>query len=235
MAIITRTPRQLITSALKGLGVQGQSDDLENEQATDGLNALNEMLASDGVNRGMLYALDKQSYTLVAGTGSYTIGTGGTFDTERPVAIYGGYIVSGDTSYPLECFTRSEYNDISTKSSQSRPTELYYDPDYPLGKIYFDYTPSSADTLNIDVHVPIASVATLNTTIVLPPEYAAYIKWNLMLWIAPDYELNPRKGVVDLAESTRNTIINNNVEDAVMTFDSAIAPTGNTRMRTIYG
>lgn len=237
MATITRTPRQLITSALKALGVMGQSDDLENEQATDGLNALNEYLASISTERGMIYALDKQSYTLSAGTGSYSIGSGGDFDTDRPIAIgEHGYLSTGGVDYPLRCFTRKEYNWIENKSTQDRPSELYYDPDYPLGKIYFNYTPDQAYTLKIDVHAPIGSISTLDTTIVLPPEYAALIKWNLAEWIAPDYEIDvykEKRNIHELAKQARRRIMNNNAEVNPVDFDAGLVPAGAIRARTI--
>lgn len=234
MAIITRTPRQIITSSLKALGILGQSDDLENEQATDGLNAINELLASWGVDRNIAHVLDRQTYTLTAGQGSYTIGTGGDFNTDRPVDIAdNGYISSGSVDYPLRCFTRPGYNWIADKTSQDRPTRLYYDPDYPLGKIYFDYVPSSAFTIVIDVQIPIASIATLDTTIVLPPEYARALKWNLCLELAPDYEINPRKGIQDNAEESLNMIRANNATIEPLRFDAALVPAGATAARTI--
>lgn len=209
MATITRTARQLTQHSLRLLSVIGQGQTLDAEQENDALYALNNLLASWSAEGLMIPNTELESFTLVSGTNSYTIGSGGTFDTDRPKQIVGGYLTDGNDYY-LTPMSRREFNSIWDKASQTRPSRFYYRPDYPLGVIYFDWTPDSNYAVKFELVKPLGEFDELTDTVTVPPEYARAISANLAIDIAPEYEVQPSAALVKMADESKATVMRNN-------------------------
>lgn len=206
MATITRTARQVTQRALRLLAVIGQGQTLDAEQENDALYALNGMLASWTAEGLMVPTTESEQFTLVAGTISYTIGSGGDFDTTRPHQIVGGYLTDGN-DYQLESMTLREWNRIWSKASSTRPSRFYYRADYPLGVVYFDWTPDSNYTIRLEMVQPLGEFDDLTDTITLPPEYMRAMEYNLAIEIAPEYEVVPSPAVVKVADESKATVM----------------------------
>ena len=117
------------------------------DQDDSGLEALNNMISSWSAE-GLLVPYNTiESFALTVGKSTYTIGSGGEFDTVRPLRIIDAFIRdSNSDDYPVDVsMTRVEYNAITQKDAEARPTRLYFDPQYPKGKIYFNYEPDTAE------------------------------------------------------------------------------------------
>lgn len=215
--MITRTARQIVQRALRSLAVIGQGQTLDAEQENDALYALNDMLASWSAEGLMVPNTELESFTLVSGTVSYTIGTGGDFNTTRPKQIVGGYLTD-DNDYRLKPMSRDAYNSIWSKNTRARPTQFYFRPDYPLGVVYFDYTPDAAYTVNLELVKDLGEITSLIQTISTPPEYARALSANLAIEIASEYEVVPNPATVKIADEAKATIrrlnFSNNIQDA---------------------
>lgn len=148
----------------------------------------------------------KEALSYSAVQSEYTIGSGGDLDTARPIQVLDAYHRdSNSIDYPMELMSFRRYGDIADKDVQNYPTRLYYEPEYPLGKIHFDYKPQTGLTLHLTSLKHLTSIATLDTDISLPPEYDRALKFNLMLDIAPDYGMKASSEIVNAAtESKRN-------------------------------
>ena len=99
-------------------------------QDDSGLEALNNMISSWSAE-GLLVPYNTiESFTLAVGKSTYTIGSGGEFNTVRPLRIIDAFIRdSGSDDYPVDVsMTRVEYNAITQKDAEARPTRLYFDP-----------------------------------------------------------------------------------------------------------
>ena len=95
------TARDVVKRALQKIGALVKSEAPSADEASDGLNALNNMLGS-WTNDGLLIVSRAwETFTLVGGTALYTMATGLTFNTARPVKIISAYIRSGTIDYPL--------------------------------------------------------------------------------------------------------------------------------------
>lgn len=197
------TALSLITQAAKKIGVVFKSESLDSDEATDGLTALNNMLSSWANDSLLVYARTWESFTLTGGTGSYTIGTGGNFNTTRPIAIVEAYVRIASVDYPLEIIPDEVYNQyITIKSIQTSPSRyLNYDNAYPLGNIRLYTVPSTNDTLFLLTEKPFSSFA-LSDTVTFPPGWERAIVYNLALELAPEYgETAPPEVVMLAAES----------------------------------
>jgi hypothetical protein len=172
----------------------------------DGLEALNIILDFWSGQSLMIYAQTSEALTLTTST-SYTIGSGGTFNTTRPDQIVGAYITSGGIDHPVSIMDSQDYRDISLKSLTATPSELLYVPEFPLGKIYLNAAPTAGDILNLDSLKPLTEPTELTTSISMPPGYERCIKFNLAVDLAPEYGRQIDPLVFNIAEDTKNTLM----------------------------
>lgn len=198
--------QRLLRQAIKKTGAGEIENDPSPAEFTDALESANMMLNSWTAHGLITHHIVTENFPLVIGTGSYTIGTGGVFNTSRPNRIAGGYTRdSSNNDYPLTIIDRDRYNSIVNKDVQSQPCELYYYPMFPLGVIYFDYLPDQAYTLFIDSLKPLSEL-TLEADLNLPPEYEEAILYNLAERLCPDYNRTVPPLVAALAQSSYNVL-----------------------------
>jgi hypothetical protein len=208
---------EIVTKAMKIAGVIGQNETPTPSEATDGLASLNDMLESWSTKRSLIYAIEQETFNLVSGTASYTIGTSGTFNTDRPIKIDNIVINQGEQVYPLTPITPDAYANLSNKTTNGGIPEFYYiDNDYPLSTIYFYCEPQSGLTVTIGKWKALQVFANLTTSYTFAPGYRRAIHFNLAKEIASEY------GVMLTAEAAKNAkdsfafIRNNNLPARIM-------------------
>ena len=176
------TALQIITRAAREAAILGDHETLSSGEAANGLVRLNDMLASWRVDRLLCYQLKEESFVLTVNDGIYTIGSGGDFDTDRPIEILKPcYVRENQTDYPCDVINRDAYGRIVSKSTvtSNYPRKLFYDTAYPLGIIKIYPVPSSANTLFINSLKEIQQFATLGTDAAIPTEYYDPIVYEL--------------------------------------------------------
>jgi hypothetical protein len=181
------TAQEIIEAAFIELGILVSGGSPNANDLAWSLGKLNRMLKSwstDGIN---LHHRTKESFSLVSGTPSYTIGSGGDFDTVRPLVVEKAFIRISGHDYPLGIRPAAEYWTLTEKSTEDQPLKLYYDPIYPLGTIYLYYTPNSAYSLHIVSQKPLLTYVSAATEISLPGEYEDCLVLNLALRLASRY------------------------------------------------
>jgi len=176
------------------------------DQGTDGLEILNQLIASwSGENLTLPYRTT-ESLPYSSSQNEYTIGSGGDLDTVRPIQILDGYHRLNGADYSMTLMSFRRYSDIGFKSVAGYPTRLYYEPVYPLGKIYFDLMPTTDLTLYLTSMKALTVIPDLDTTIDLPAEYDRALKFNLMLDIAPDYGMSVSQEVINAARESKQNL-----------------------------
>ena len=160
------------------------------EQAADGLEILNQLLSSWNGENLMLPFRTTETLTYSASQSVYTIGSGGDLDTVRPIQIIDAYHDNGGTSYPMRTMTLQQYNNIETKAISTFPERYYYEPVSTLGKLYFDFQPTTAMSLILTSMKEVTAFASLDTSIPLASEYDRALRTNLMIDIAPEYGMS---------------------------------------------
>jgi len=222
-------PRSIIKGSLRALGRIGRGRDMTGEQAADGLEILNQLLASWNGENLMLPFRTTETLTYASSKNEYTIGSGGDFNTVRPIQILDGYHQdSNGNSYSMEIMSFRRYQDIAYKSISTYPDRLYYESVYPLGRIFFDYQPTTDLTLYLTSMKEITAFADLDTTIGLPAEYDRALKFNLCIDLAPDYGMKVSDEIIMAAKQSKDAVkrIARANREEVLICDSALRGSG---------
>src|SRR5437899_828707 len=141
------TALTLISRALRLIGAFAAGEAIPAADAQDALAVLNDLLDAWRLEALLVYAIDRDVFALSAGVSAYTIGTGGTWNTSRPVRIEQAFFqdttVSPVLELPMTILTDQEYESIRVKGTSSTwPLALYYDQNYPLGTVTLYPVPS---------------------------------------------------------------------------------------------
>lgn len=184
----TKTARDLIKATLKEIRVIGVGQSVNNEVEQDSFLALNNMIESWSLDNHKIVAETEESQSLTSGTSRYTVGSGGDFDTNRPIDILDDVYIedSGGNSHSVRLVTQDVYRAMLVKTTSGRPRIISYTPEFPLGKISLYPTPNdSSDTLKYRAKVLLSSFATLTTSVNFYPGMERAIIKNLAIEIAP--------------------------------------------------
>lgn len=142
----TVTRDDIIELALEEVGVFDPGAGIDTTHKTTCARRLNVMVKSWNV-KPKLYTNETFEITLTPGTESYTIGSGGTFNRNRPVRVVSARrIDSNSIDTPIAVVSREEYFDLPVKNTQSPANMVYYDPQISLGRLYFWPTGDSNNT-----------------------------------------------------------------------------------------
>ena len=177
------TANDAITRALKALGTLGRTEVPNAQDFTDGLYAYNQLLESWSTENLMSYATLQRSFSLVANTQSYTIGSGGVINVTRPIDITQAFVRdSNGQDHGLTIVSREIWNNIGLKTNTSEyPHTMFYDSTYPLGVIYVFPVPTSALTVFYDSVLNQVTASTGTVSISMPPGYERTFVSNLAL------------------------------------------------------
>lgn len=219
------TVRDLITGSLRLIEEIGAGQTISAEDASDGLSSLIAMLDSWSIQGGTIYSETIESFNLTGAT-SYTIGSGGVFNTTRPSKIRAAtYTLSGADVYEesLEILSMEEYAYQKDKTITGYPRRMYYDGGYPLGTIYLHPIPSSG-ILKLFSEKSLTNYTSINDSITLPPGYERALRYNLAVELAPEYGKQASQTVMMVAFESKNFIENKNRENDkdTMVVDDAI-------------
>lgn len=220
------TVYDLITEAMQEIGALALEETPTAAEAQNGLAALNDMLGMWNTESLMVFGNSVLVFPFVAGQSTYTMGTGGNFNTNRPVRIDSAYSRdSQGNDYPIEVTENSElYSDITSKYVQSTlPTILYDDGGFPLKNLYYWPVPSSgAYSAVLWVWGQILAYSNLTDLISLPPGYVGALKTNLAVKLGPRYGKPISPDLRDLATQTKaqikriNTVVDEMEVDPVL-------------------
>jgi len=200
------TALQLIDAALRNLKVLYTGQSSSTDQRSEALQTLQMMLRNWSAERLMVhYIIEQENFTLTSGTAKYTIGSGGTFDTERPVRILGGSIRTSGLDSPLKIIDRNRYSRIANKSLAETPSWLWYNPVYPLGEIYL--YPVGGGDIYLDSQKRLTEPSLVTSSIAFAPEYDEAIEYNLTRRLAPKFNRELTNNVIDMARITKDEIM----------------------------
>jgi len=216
-----QTAQELIKAALRKVGAISRGKTANASDLADGLEALKVLLREWSGQGTMVFVQEQDTHTLTGGTASYTIGSGATIDTTRPVRVEGAYVNSGNVDYPLNIIGPNKYRNIAQKDSGADvPNWLHYQPGYSQGTIYL--WPPGGGTLYLDSLKPLTEPSSLTTSMTFPGEYDAAIIWNLCCELGPEYGREPTMYWLARAQETKDNIIAINAALSIETADVQI-------------
>jgi hypothetical protein len=222
------TALELIASSMRLANIIGEGQTPSGDQATQGLETLNDILSGWNTDSLVLFATSNDQVTFIPGQSVYTAGPGGDFVIDRPGQINSMYCVYSGVSFPITEVNQDEYNLITNKTqSQQLPRFFLYVNEFPFGKLTFWPTPSEALQLFISVDRVISDL-TLATVLSFPPGYRKALRAALACELCPEYGREPSPSLVEMAKTSKADIKRANHTATVAEYDSALTgpPTG---------
>lgn len=214
---------ELIRGGLRLLGAIAVGETPTAEEANDALDRLNDILENWSTQPQAVYASQNDSVTALAGVASYTVGSGGTWNIQRPVNVVGAYCTYGGVDFPIEIVGKEQYDLIALKT-QTQPLiqRLLFIADHPLARITVWPVPSADIPVYLNTDRVLTAISGLSSTVTLPPGYVLALKYALALAIAPEYGIQPSPQIQADAVRFLADIKRANRKPRVMQFDEAL-------------
>jgi len=180
------TRDQIITAALRKLGVVAEGQTPSASNLADGQIALNAAI-------GQLRALGmplwvRSEYTFTPTTNTYTIGTGMVLDTVFPVRLLQAFRTESNAKVPMELVARQDYNILPTTPGGS-PLKVNYQPFINYGVISIWPTPAATNTATVTLvyQRPFQYFTTGTETADFPEEWLLPLIYTTSVLLAPEW------------------------------------------------
>lgn len=205
---MSTTAQDIVLKAFRKAGILTMNETPTADMINDAIDALNDMLASWAAEHSLLcYARTWETFTLTGSQYKYTMGSGGNFNTTRPLAIVGSYIRIGSSDLNVAVIPDKIYNeDIVVKTAPGVTEWLTYDNAYPLCNVYLYPAPSGAYPLFLLTEKALSSFSQ-NDTVDLPPGWERALVFNLPNDIAGDYGQEVPDSVQAMAAQSKSALI----------------------------
>jgi hypothetical protein len=197
------TSLQLITRALVDLQAIEAGVAPTAQEASDGLDYLNDLIQSLDNEDLTIYAATTDALTLTGAT-SYTFGTSGVLNSARPMSVLSAYFTLNSIDYPITILSREQYEAIGDKTMAiDIPAAIYVNYTFPLATVYVYPVPSSG-TLNITSNKPLTELALLTTVLSVPKGYERMLRLNLASEMMAQYGTLNQKTIVDAQKAKQD-------------------------------
>ena len=227
------TAKDLVFGAYCMLGYYAPNESMNAYDAALGLQQLNLMLDSWSNESLMCYAILEQSFPLVPGKSSYTIGLNGGADVnqQRPIRIIEGpgsaYLQdTNQNNYRVDVVTREQWNQIANRGNtvvSDIPDTLFYDPQMPFGVINIWPNPTLGYTLFFDSFQQFTDVSNGAQVLTLPPGYGLATMSNLAVQLGPFLKnALVSEDVKKIARDSKAAVKRSNKRNNVAQFDKEI-------------
>lgn len=224
---VSTTAQALIEDSMKRIGALASGEALPAAEAADAFRRLNELVDNWSTQRLTQRVIAREVFDLVGNQASYTIGTGGNFNTARPEFVDDVRLIlttpTPDNEIPLSPLTSQAYTDLVVKAlTSTQPSHWYYDPTMPTGTLYLWPIPDNS-TNDVALYLPRAleQFAALSTVYVMAPGYYRALRLNLALELAPEFGREVDGQLAVTAAQALSDIKHLNVEMADLELDPA--------------
>lgn len=217
------TARAMILRSLRMNGEKVYGGTLTATEAVDHFNDLNTMLESWSTERLFIYQIIEEAFTLVIGSSAYTIGSGGNFNTTRPVKLEDTCFINYLSHlYQVNVLNERNFTALQTTGLSGMPKNLYFDISVPLGTIYFDYSPDIAYSFHLKSWRQLQTFATIDTDVTFPLGYRRAIESNYAIESAPGLtSVSPE--TARIAKESKAAIRTLNAPESVLRLDLGVA------------
>lgn len=223
----------MIINALIANGEKIIGDTLSATEQPFYLGKLNAMVESWSLDRRMCYQVLQENFALTASTGSYTIGSGATFNTARPTKILNAFVRdTQNADSRVDVIPFDAFDSIVLKGvSGSYPRWLYYDQAYDasgFATVSIYPQPKVGLTLYIDSAKQLQSFASVTTALLMPPGYQRAIESNFTIETAPGLK-SVQPELMKIAKESKALVMGVNLPDTISRMDTGIVrrSTGN--------
>lgn len=189
----------LIVSGLRAIQLVQGEDSPSTSEYDASLDILNVMMRSWSADYSIPDTIFSESFTLAAGSTSRTFGTGGAFDSSRPMAILSAMSRLNDVDEPIQIVGWGTYADLRLKTQTGRPVYMKYDPSYPLGVCTFWPVPDVDYTVLFDSQKQFGDYASISTTLSINEDLHEAMKYNFCIRAGAEFGVQVDEIIVGLA------------------------------------
>lgn len=142
------TRDDVINSALRKLGVLPEGTSANTSQIAAASLTLNAMVKGFQTDGMPLWAIKEYTFSTVAGTNTYNIGTGQTLNTPMPLKVTQAYRIEqeGAMNVPILVYSHYDYDLLPVNATAGEPVNLFYQPFSTYGTLKLWPTPSDSNT-----------------------------------------------------------------------------------------
>lgn len=223
------TAGDIITGALRLLGVVAEGESPSPESAADALSAMNQMIESWNTERLSVFSTQDQIFSWPATVISRTMGPTGDFVGNRPILIDDStYFKDPSTgvSYGLKLINQQQYNGIALKTVRSTyPQVMWVNMTYPDIEMYIYPVPTRVLEFHIVSVEELTRPAILATNLTFPPGYLRAFRYNLACELAPEFGVEPSRQVQRIAMTSKRNLKRINNPDDIMAIPYSIVGT----------
>ena len=217
------TVYDLIASAYESLNIVGVDTVLSSSQQRQGLRLLNSMLASWSDEPYRVLAMLAENFVLSAGVSSYTIGSGGVFNTIRPKDIASAFLRYAGLDLPLLPIGKETYDNASPLKFQlGTPIHFFFEPSFPLAKIYFSPSPDANYELWVRGQKELTHYSSLMAAHGLELDYEEAIKSTLAMRLAGHLGVPVSPAIVLASTQSLNKLENLRSGDNPLVLDGGL-------------
>lgn len=222
------TWRELLTTSLQEIGVYGPGETPSAADINLALNKGRRLINRWNAQRCAVYAQSFETFVITPSLSPHTIGpTVATWTvTQRPVTIESADLVitsnirQGITIRGPQWWAAQSQPDLTS----TIPTDVYYQPDWPNGKLFFWPVPTTAYSVELQVRVLLSAI-TLDTVFSLPPGYEDAITLTIAEMCSGPFRLPITPDLRDEARRARAVIFDvNDPSVSLITADYGMTP-----------
>ena len=223
------TAGDIITGALRLIGVVAEGESPSPESAADALSAMNQMIESWNTERLAVFSTQDQVFSWPASTISRTLGPTGNFVGNRPILVDDSTYFKDPTtgvSYGLKLINQQQYNGIALKTVTSTyPQVMWVNMTFPNIDMYIYPVPTRVLEFHFVSVQELTQPAVLATPILFPPGYFRCFRYNLACELAPEFGVEPSRQVSRIAMTSKRNLKRINNPDDLMSIPYSIVGT----------
>lgn len=218
------TVQDIITGAFQKTGILRKGEVPDATDSADALLCLNDILGSWS-NESLLLPATVTETLSISSAASYTIGTGQTLNTERPMWIKTATIASGGLDFVLAVVSEEDFQTriVQKTIPTNIPQFLTYNNAYPYGTIKLWPQLSVATTITLQSEKQLTAFSALTTTFTMPPGWSLALKSNLAVSLFSNYSIPPIQGVIAEAMMSKGNLKKQTIKAHPMTYVGDIA------------
>lgn len=177
------TSAAIIQDAMFDAGLLGEGQPPNSEQLVSGMRKLTDLINFEQTQGIKLWLNIDQSITLVAGTGTYTLGPlGSTVMAKPPRVIDAWYQDSSGIRRPLIPLAWADWIRLSQINQTGQLNSYFVDKQQSLLSVFFWLIPdatAATGTAHLELQVQVTNFISVTETMNFPIEWRMFLRWGL--------------------------------------------------------
>ncbi len=206
----------LITNALVDAGIVGIEEAIEPSILNRAFTQCNWILAQWARKRWLTYRI--QDYSVIAtGNQTYSVGLNGDININpRPDRLEYAFLRFLNSAQPPQfpvdiplgiIQSHEDYSRITVKTIGTLPWQIFYDPEWPVGKLFpWPVPQASLYEIHVGFKVVLPRATGVANPINFPPEYEVALNWSLARRLRASYQMPADETINALARDALNTL-----------------------------